>query len=83
VAAVDTGKKLEKLIKEMLVRGGGGGGNGGQIESDQMKLKDHVGCQSTMSGATNGSMVSGSEANNLNRFLDIQINKNKVSAPPT
>jgi hypothetical protein len=33
VAAVDTGKKLEKLIKEMLVRGGGGV-KGGQIESD-------------------------------------------------
>jgi hypothetical protein len=33
VAALETGKKLEKLIKEMLVRGGGGV-KGGQIESD-------------------------------------------------
>lgn len=43
VAAIDTGKKLEKLIKEMLVRGGGGV-KGGQIESDQVKLKDNAGC---------------------------------------
>jgi hypothetical protein len=44
VAAVDTGKKLEKLIKEMLVRGGGGGMKGAQIESDQVKMKENVGC---------------------------------------
>jgi len=36
-----------------------------------------------MSGATTGSMVSGSEANNLNKFLDIQINKNKAAAHAT
>ena len=35
------------------------------------------GCQSTVSGATNASIMGGSEANNLNKFLDIQINKNK------
>ena len=74
--ASETDNKLEKLIKEMLVRGGN------VIESEQVKLKEAsgVGCQSTVSGATTGSVVSGLEANNLNKFLDIQINKNKAGA---
>jgi hypothetical protein len=33
-----------------------------------------------VSGATTGSMISGSEANNLNKFLDIQINKKAEAA---
>jgi hypothetical protein len=41
-AAVDTGKKLEKLIKEMLVRGGGV--KGGLTEAENVKVKDHIGC---------------------------------------
>ena len=41
-AAVDTGKKLEKLIKEMLGRGGGV--KGGLTEAENVKVKDNIGC---------------------------------------
>jgi hypothetical protein len=62
----------------MLIRGGGKSQGDTQLNELVNHGKLLGGCQSTLSGATNGSMISGSEANNLNKFLDIQINKNKL-----